>query len=89
MKKIDFIYVLNLDQRPEKFEHTVQQLAPWGITPYRFSAVNGWELTLDTVTAVGVKYKKSMSLGDKMATYYEQETWKDPVHEYPYVSINT
>lgn len=84
VKRIDFIYVINLDQRPEKFEHTLQQLAPWGITPYRFSAVNGWELTLDTVTDVGVKYKKWMSLGKKMATYYEQETWKNPVHEYPY-----
>ncbi len=89
MKNIDFIYMINLDQRPEKFERSAQQLAIWGIDPYRFSAVNGWELSLDTVTSVGVKYKKSMSLGKMMATYYEQETWKNPVHEYPHKKNRT
>src|SRR5437868_12063325 len=47
MKNIDFIYMINLDERPEKFEKSVQQLHPFGIYPYRFSAVNGWELSMD------------------------------------------
>jgi GR25 family glycosyltransferase involved in LPS biosynthesis len=83
MEGIDFIYMINLDQRPEKFEQSIGQLALWGIEPYRFSAVNGWELSLDTVTAVGVKYNQSMTLGKTMVTYYSQENWKTPMHEYP------
>lgn len=84
MKNIDFIYMINLDQRPEKFERSVQALAAWGIEPYRFSAVNGWELNLETVTDVGVKYEPWMTLGNMMATYYEAENWREPNHEYPY-----
>lgn len=83
MKNIDFIYMINLDQRPEKFERSVEQLAAWGITPYRFSAVNGWELSVDTITDVGIKYIPGMTLGNMMVTYYEKENWKNPVHEYP------
>jgi GR25 family glycosyltransferase involved in LPS biosynthesis len=83
MKNIDFIYVLNLDQRPEKFQRTLQQLELWGITPYRFSAINGWELTTDVVAEVGVNYQPWMSTGAQ-GTYYEKETWKNPQHEYVY-----
>ncbi len=60
MEGIDFIYMINLDQRPEKFALSTQQLAPYGIYPYRFSAVNGWELSLTTINDLGVKYDKSM-----------------------------
>jgi hypothetical protein len=42
LRNIDFIYMINLDQRPEKWKLSVDQLAPYGITPCRFSAVNGW-----------------------------------------------
>jgi len=66
---IDYIYVINLDQRPEKFKMTIDQLEPYGIHPYRFSAVNGWELSLDTINDVGVKYAPGMR-GNFMATTY-------------------
>ncbi|OGN64788.1 MAG: hypothetical protein A3E80_05100 [Chlamydiae bacterium RIFCSPHIGHO2_12_FULL_49_9] len=83
MRNIDFIYVLNLEQRPEKFERCAQQLALWGIHPYRFSAVNGWELSLETVTDVGVTFEPWMSTGS-WGTYYEWDTWKEARHEYVY-----
>lgn len=60
IKGVDFIYTLNLDQRPEKFATCVSLLQPYGITPYRFSAVNGWQLTLQDLNNLGVKYNKSM-----------------------------
>ena len=60
IKNIDFIYMLNLDQRPEKWEFSNQQLNPYGIFPYRFSAVNGWELSLDVINDVGIKYESYM-----------------------------
>jgi len=60
MRNIDFIYVINLDQRPEKFAQVSRELNPFGIFPYRFSAVNGWELSLETINDVGVKFKTGM-----------------------------
>lgn len=45
MRNIDFIYMINLDKRPEKFLATQSALKRYGIHPYRFSAVNGWELS--------------------------------------------
>jgi GR25 family glycosyltransferase involved in LPS biosynthesis len=83
LEGIDFIYMINLDQRPEKFERSMHELASFGIEPYRFSAVNGWELTLEAVRDIGVKYRKPMSLGKNLATYYERKKWKRPAHERP------
>lgn len=69
MRNIDFIYMVNLDKRPEKFEDCSKRLNPYGIYPYRFSAVNGWELTIDQINDVGLKYGPWMH-GDIMGTYY-------------------
>src|ERR1700722_9671216 len=57
MSKIDFIYMINLDKRPEKYEQTMRALKPYGIYPYRFSAVNGWELSFEAIDDLGVKYQ--------------------------------
>lgn len=57
MRNIDFIYTINLDKRPEKYAATVSALAPYGICPYRFSAVNGWDLSFQAIDDLGVKYK--------------------------------
>ena len=69
MRNIDFIYLINLDQRPEKLRCTLEQLRPYGITPYRFSAVNGWKLSLEAINDVGVKFSPEME-GGFMATSY-------------------
>lgn len=60
MRNIDFIYMINLDQRPEKFAKSSAALNPYGIYPHRFSAVNGWELPNSTLSDVGLKYKEGM-----------------------------
>ena len=49
IRNIDFIYMINLDERPEKFQTCIERLAPYEIDPYRFSAVNGWRLSLDQI----------------------------------------
>lgn len=41
---VDFIYMINLSVRPKKWERSQTQLASYGIYPYRFDAVNGWDL---------------------------------------------
>lgn len=80
MKNIDFIYTINLDQRPEKFESCTKQLNPYGIYPYRFSAVNGWDLSLETINDLGVKFESWMQTGI-MGTSYPLEQKGEPSHE--------
>jgi hypothetical protein len=36
MPGIDFIYMINLDQRPEKFAKSLDRLSPYGINPLDF-----------------------------------------------------
>lgn len=63
IRNIDFIYMLNLDERPEKWNASINQLALYGISPYRFSAVNGWKLPFETIDQVGVKLAPKMKKG--------------------------
>ncbi|MCB1111788.1 MAG: glycosyltransferase family 25 protein [Chlamydiales bacterium] len=80
MKNIDFIYVINLDERPEKLEKTMQELEPYNIHPYRFSAVNGWKLTLEEINELGVKYEPGMR-SNLWGTCYLPEDGGEPHHE--------
>ncbi len=80
MRNIDFIYLINLDKRPEKYARCVEQLVPYSIEPYRFSAINGWELTLDTINDVGLKYAPWMP-GGRWATCYLPENDGKPLDE--------
>ncbi len=61
MDGIDFIYMINLDERPEKFAICKQQLDRYEIYPYRFSAVNGWKLPFNCFRHLGVKYSPEMA----------------------------
>lgn len=80
IRNIDFIYVINLDRRPEKYAGVLKEFAPYGINPYRFSAVNGWEIPLDKLMDLGVTYKKGMTPGI-MGTYYDVANGGMPTHE--------
>lgn len=84
MKNIDFIYMINLDERPEKYIHSFNELAPYGITPYRFSAVNGWKLSLEDLNEIGIKYEPWMQQG-LMGTCYLPEDHGQPHHEIMHV----
>lgn len=72
--------MINLDERPEKMRHSLNQLAPFGIVPFRFSAVNGWELSLEAINDVGVKYEPWMR-PELMGTCYLPEDNGEPHHE--------
>src|SRR5579872_6422231 len=69
MENIDFIYVINLDERPERFERTVNALKPYGINPYRFSAVNGWKLSFQAIDELGIVYEPWMEPGPIASVY--------------------
>lgn len=70
LSNIDFIYVINLDERPEKMQHTLDQLSPYGITPFRFPAVNGWKLDLETINSLATTYERRMGK-ERWGTTYE------------------
>ncbi len=57
---IDYIYLINLDQRPEKYTHCLEQLRPYGIEPQRFSAVNGWSLSKADIDDIGYQFIPGM-----------------------------
>jgi len=80
IQNIDFIYTINLDQRPEKFVHCVDALAPYGIYPYRFSAVNGWELSLEAINNLGIQYQQGM-MKNLWGTVYLPDGDFEPYHE--------
>jgi len=42
---VDCIYVINLEERPEKWERTQKLFSAQGIKINRFSAINGWKLS--------------------------------------------
>lgn len=77
MRNVDFIYMINLDQRPEKWQMSMEQLVPFGIVPFRFSAVNGWEISLEVINDVGVKFSPEMDDGFMATSYHTFE----PSHE--------
>lgn len=72
LEEIDFIYLINLDERPEKFTLANDDLNQYGIYPYRFSAVNGWELPLSTIQQVGVPFISQMTKEELMGTVYKE-----------------
>lgn len=72
IENVDFIYLINLDERPEKLAKCLSQLAPYGIHPYRFSAVNGWKLTLETINDIGLVWEPWMTNNQKATFYYDQ-----------------
>ena len=82
MRNIDFIYMINLDHRTEKFVQSSELLHSYGIYPYRFSAVNGWNLSLEDINDIGLKYQPGMT--PLLATTYpmEPEAEGQPSHEW-------
>jgi GR25 family glycosyltransferase involved in LPS biosynthesis len=53
---VDFIYMINLDSRPEKYARSLEQLKPYGIDPFRFPAIYGKSIPREVINDMGVKY---------------------------------
>lgn len=69
MKGVDYIYLINLDKRPERLEACLKQLLPYGISPYRFSAVVGKEIPPRVLNEIGLIYCEGMD-EDRWVNYY-------------------
>lgn len=74
---IDFIYMINLDERPEKFARTSLELGSFGISPYRFSAVNGWKLPTEVLNQVGVKFSSEFGQEKFIGSIYREIEGKE------------
>jgi GR25 family glycosyltransferase involved in LPS biosynthesis len=70
VRNIDYIYVINLDQRPERWDRTVGQLFPYGIFPQRFSAIYGWSLTPEVLHDIGMKFQHGMWTGRENVMHF-------------------
>ena len=64
IKLVDFIYLINLDQRPEKLQNCLTQLVNYQISVHRFPAIYGWALTLETFNDLGLKFLPGMSFNN-------------------------
>lgn len=69
---IDFIYMINLDERPEKFEAAHHELSAYGICPYRFSAVNGWKLSTSVLNQVGIRFTSDFGNEKFLGSIYRE-----------------
>ena len=60
---VDFVYLINLDRRPDRLASSLQQLQLYGISPYRFSAIDGKTLSTKALEDVGVRFIDGMKGG--------------------------
>ncbi len=79
IRNIDFIYIINLDKRPEKYALCLHQLEPYGINPYRFSAINGWELPLKVINNVGIRGLTHFDFFLKGTVFKENDTHSNEI----------
>jgi GR25 family glycosyltransferase involved in LPS biosynthesis len=64
IKRVDCIYVINLDKRPEKWLRMKRILKKQGLAANRFSAVNGWEIDLKGQEELAGNYPLRMMPGE-------------------------
>lgn len=72
--------MINLDERPEKYQKCLRKLQPYKIHPYRFSAVNGWKLPTETLNDLGFLFEETLGKG-QIATWFSEEDERFPMHE--------
>lgn len=70
IKGIDYAYLINLDQRPEKYRDSLEKLKVYGIAPERFPAIYGWSLSAAAFNAIGVHYAPGMWPGRENALHF-------------------
>lgn len=78
IKHIDFIYMINLDQRPEKWERMRNEFAPYGIELFRFPAIYGWTLPMSVIEDLGVLFVPGMYQRSPYKVNYNGMVLLDP-----------
>jgi glycosyl transferase family 25 len=81
------VFVINLDSSPERYQHAEQQLLALGITPQRYAAVYGKDLTPEQVDACYDKaanlrdFRRSLSAGELGCYLSHRGIWQKMVDE--------
>jgi hypothetical protein len=57
---IDYIYLINLDKRPDRLSRCLNQFVSYAIQPQRMSAIYGWDLTQEAFNDIGMKILPGM-----------------------------
>jgi GR25 family glycosyltransferase involved in LPS biosynthesis len=70
MENIDYIYLINLDQRPEKWISCLNQLIPYGIFPERFPGIYGWTLSPAVLNEISVQFQHGMWTGKEAVMHF-------------------
>lgn len=70
---IDSIYLINLDQRPEKLQNCLRQLRSYQIIPKRVSAIYGWTLPAEVLNDIGLKFDYWMWPGNEYVIHFSPE----------------
>jgi len=78
IRNIDFIYLINLDQRPEKLQKVLDEFSPYGIQFFRFPAIYGWSLPLLVTDDLGVLFQPGMREKAKESINYNGIILTDP-----------
>jgi GR25 family glycosyltransferase involved in LPS biosynthesis len=73
MSNIDYIYLINLDKRPERWNRCLEQLIPYGIFPERFPAIYGWSLTPEILNKMSVRFVPGMWSGRESVMHFPPE----------------
>lgn len=60
---IDCIYVINLDEKREKWERTLALFSQYGLGANRFSAINGWKLPRELFATLCGPYPSTLYPG--------------------------
>jgi GR25 family glycosyltransferase involved in LPS biosynthesis len=81
IKNIDYIYLINLDARPEKLESSRLELSIHNIPFHRFPAVCGWELPVEALRDLGVNFQPGM-LRDRWVVHFPVEKQGHPENEF-------
>jgi GR25 family glycosyltransferase involved in LPS biosynthesis len=69
---VDQIYLINLDQRPEKWNRCLRQLLPFNIYPQRVSGIYGWALSSDVLNNLGMQFQFGMWTGKECVHYFPE-----------------
>ena len=76
--KIDYVYMINLDQRPERWNNSTSQLASYGIFPERFPGIYGWDIPVDVLNDMSLKFKPGMWSGRGSVMVFRPEKNGEP-----------
>ncbi len=72
-KGIDFVYMINLDQRPERWRDATALLAKYTIFPQRFPGIYGWTIPPKVLNDMAVTFERGMWVGKEYVMFFPPE----------------